>query len=73
MRWCRKDGRGSCLETLKKLVQRPTRVEVELRDGLLFIDEVIGVASRDGGQVAVFTGRGEVGVDAIEAVSVVLG
>lgn len=66
MRWCRKDKQGDCLATLKALLGGTRRVQVELREGLMFIDEVIGV--EDGAGAAIFSQRGRVEVSAIEVV-----
>jgi hypothetical protein len=69
MRWCRKENpKHDCLSTLKSLIGRRT-VEVGLRDGLMFIDEVIRVDERDGAPVAVFSTGRAVAISDIDTLS----
>ena len=57
MFWCRKDANGECLGFLKRFVGGGRKVKVELRDGLMFIDEVMRIADAGGQAAAVFSSR----------------
>ena len=68
-RWCRKDASGSCFPLLKSLLTRG--VQVELSDGMMFIDEVVSFEGNTGAEVAVFSSRRRVAVSDIETVQLV--
>ncbi len=68
MFFCRKDGKGECTLTLKKLLGSGRKARVELNDGLLFVDEVIGLVSDGGTEYAVFSQRARIPVASIELV-----
>ena len=67
MRWCKKDKTGECKLTLRKLIGR-ANVKVQLSEGLMFIDEVMGVVTENGADFAVFSNRDRVPVASIELV-----
>ena len=65
MRWCKKDRSGECGSFLKRLIGRRD-VKVQLSEGMLFIDEVMGVVTENGTDFAVFTHNDRVAVSSIE-------
>ena len=71
MRICQKDvGCPGLIQSLKKLLGRgERRVQVELRDGLSFIDEVVEVRQERGVDVAVFKNNTRIDVTRIDAIT----
>ncbi len=70
MRICQKDvGCPGLIQGLKNLLGRrgERRVQIELRDGLSFIDEVVDVVSERGVDVAVFKDNSRIDVTRIDA------
>ena len=70
MFWCRKDGKGECKLTLKNLLGSGKKARIEMNDGLLFIDEIIGLVTESGTDYAVFAQRERVALSSIELVEV---
>ncbi len=71
MRICQKDvGCPGLIQSLKRLLGRGERkVQIELRDGLSFIDEVVEVRQERGVDVAVFRNNARIDVTRIDAIT----